>query len=120
MNHTFEWHPDRRRAPRVDLLAELQGHLVTLDELVQVKQLSLGGLVVETTAPLSPRHEHDLRITFGEKAALVRVRVIHTRVALVGEAVIYISGLQLVDPSPDVVAMIRGFLDGLVPGTERA
>ena len=38
-------------APRVDLLAELQGHVVTLDERVQVRQVSLGGMTVETTRP---------------------------------------------------------------------
>ena len=117
---TFEWLPDRRSFPRVDLLAELQGHLITLDERVQVKQLSLGGLIVETTAPLSPRHEHDLRIVIGPKTIIVRGRVIHTRAALSGDAVIYISGLQLVDPPADALATIGEYVDGLTPGSHEA
>lgn len=114
----FEWIPDRRRAPRVDLLADLHGHLVTLDEQVQVKQISLGGMTIETTAPLSPRLVHDFRVTFSERAVTLRGRVIHGRVAVAGDAVTYVSGVQFVDPPPEALTAVREFVDTLRAGDE--
>lgn len=114
----FEWIPDRRRAPRVDLLADLHGHLVTLDEQVQVKQISLGGMTIETTAPLSPRLVHDFRVTFSDRAVTLRGRVIHGRVAVAGDAVTYVSGVQFVDPPPEALTAVREFVDTLRAGDE--
>lgn len=107
----FEWLPDRRRDARVDLLADLQGHIVTLDEEVQVRQISRGGMTVETTAPLSPRLVHDFRLSVGERAVVLKGRVMHSRVKIDRDLVTYLAGIQFVDPSPASVAIIGEFLD---------
>ena len=60
----IDWIPDRRRAVRVELLTQLQGQLLALDEEVRIRQVSLGGLQLESSAPLSLREVHDLRIGF--------------------------------------------------------
>lgn len=103
--------PDRRRTPRVDLLADLQGHLVTLDEQVQVKQLSLGGMTVETTAPLSPRVQHDFRISLAESTLTVHGRVVHSRVVIRGDNVSYVAGVEFVDPTPTAQDGIRRIIE---------
>ena len=41
---SIDWMPDRRRSARVEVLAELQGQLLALDEDVRIRQVSLGGL----------------------------------------------------------------------------
>lgn len=110
MNKT-DWHPERRGEVRVDLLAELEGHIVTLDEQVQVRQLSLGGMLVETTAPLSPRVDHDFRLSLGERSLTVRARVVHSRVAIERDAVTYLSGVQFADPTSESLASLRSFID---------
>ena len=107
----YDWGPDRRRSARVDLLADLQGHVVTLDEAVQVKQVSHGGLTVETTAPLSPRVTHEFRVTIGDRTALVKARVAHSRVQLQGDTVSYQSGLEFVEPAPEAEAILREIVD---------
>lgn len=107
----IDWHPDRRSDVRVDLLAELQGHLVTLDEEIQVRQLSLGGMLVETTAPLSPRVDHDFRLTLGDTSVTVKAHVVHSRVAIDRDAVTYLSGVRFVGAPPDALARLRTVLD---------
>jgi hypothetical protein len=102
---------ERRHTPRVDLLADLHGHIVTLDEQVRVRQLSLGGLTVETTAPLSPRLVHDFRISFGNASTTVHGRVIHSRVVIDGDTVSYVAGIQFVDPGADALDLIRLVID---------
>jgi hypothetical protein len=102
---------ERRRNVRIDLLAELQGHLVTLDERVMVTQVSLGGMTVETSAPLSPRIEHDFRISFDGVSVLLHGKVVHSRVSVRGDEVSYVAGVQFLNPSPDAVAALRAFLD---------
>jgi c-di-GMP-binding flagellar brake protein YcgR len=102
---------DRRRTPRVDLLAELQGHAVTLDEQVQVTQLSLGGMTVETTAPLSPRVQHDFRISLAGATLTVHGRVVHSRVVIRGDAVSYVAGLEFVEPTPAARDGIRRIIE---------
>ncbi|MBP1604671.1 MAG: PilZ domain [Acidobacteria bacterium] len=116
MTKTFDWMPDRRRTPRVDLLAEVEGHLITLDERVQVRQLSLGGMTVETTAPLSPRVDHDFRISLGHRAVSLHARVVHARVAVDGDTVTYVAGLQFVDPTPLALEVVRSFVDSIRAG----
>jgi hypothetical protein len=114
---TPEDRPERRRDVRIDLLADLHGHLVTLDEQVQVRQISLGGMTVETTAPLSPRLDHDFRLSIGDEAVTVRARVVHSRVAVRGDAVAFLTGLQFVDPTAAALSMIREFIDKVRAGT---
>lgn len=107
---------ERRQTPRVDLLAEVEGHLITLDERVLVRQLSMGGMVVETSAPLSPRVDHDFRLSVGDRTVTVRACVMHGRVAVDGDVVTYVTGLQFLDPTPDVLTTIRTFVDRIRAG----
>jgi hypothetical protein len=102
--------PERRRSPRVDLLADLQGHLVTLDERVQVKQIGFGGMTLETTAPLSPRIEHDFRLVVGARSITVRARVVHSRLLISADSVRHVAGLEFLDPSPEALAVIGDVL----------
>jgi hypothetical protein len=102
----LDWARERRRGARVDLLAELQGHVVTLDETITVRQVGPGGLTIETTAPLSARVTHDFRVTVDDRTALVRARLAHSRVQMQGDAVSYLSGLEFVEPSQDAIHIL--------------
>lgn len=117
MAERFDWMPERRRNPRIDLLADVQGHLVTLDEQVHVRQLSLGGMTIETTAPLSPRLVHDFRITFGPDVVTLHGCVVHSRVLVDGDRVTYVSGIRFEDPTPAALEAIRRHLDEIRGGS---
>ena len=115
---TYEWNAgrERRLAPRLDLLIELKGSLVALDEAAAVQQLSLRGMTVQTTIPLSPNVTHDFRLNLEDRTLDVRTRVVHSRMAVEGDEVSYISGLAFVDLTPAAEAA----LDALVTSLEAA
>jgi len=108
-----DWVPERRRVARVDLLADLQGHLVTLDERIQVRQISPAGMTVETSAPLSPRVDHEFRLAIGSHSVHVRARVVHSRVTVRDDTVSYLAGVEFIDPAPEALAVVREFIDTL-------
>jgi hypothetical protein len=104
-------HPERRRDPRVDLLTEFQGHLITLDEAVLIQQLGPGGMTIVGNAPLSPAHVHDIQLTLDDRPIVLKVRVVHTRMTIDrGDEFSYVSGLAFVDPPADAVEAINAFL----------
>ena len=108
---SIDWMPDRRRSARVELLAELQGQLLALDEEVRIRQVSLGGLQLETSAPLSLRDTHDLRIAFDGAAAVIKARVLHSRVSINSDQVTYLSGVEFVSPSPEALALLAVLIE---------
>jgi c-di-GMP-binding flagellar brake protein YcgR len=107
---TASHEPERRRTPRVDLLAEFQGHLVALDEPVHVRQIGEGGMTVATAAPISPTLDHEFRFTLGDQAVHLRTRVVHGRVEVRDDTVTYLTGLEFLDVTPAVREVIAEFI----------
>jgi hypothetical protein len=107
---TFIWEPDRRLAPRIDLLVAVRGDLISLNEAAQVLQMSTRGMMVETTIPLSPRDTHEFRLNLNGQPLPVKTRVVHSRMAVDRDDVTYVSGLEFVDLSPGAMTEISGFI----------
>jgi hypothetical protein len=101
---------DRRQSPRVDLLTEFHGHLITLDEPVRVLQLSPGGMVIAATGPLSPSQEYDLQLTIDDRMVKLKARVVHWRMSMERNDFVYVCGMSFVDPAPEVTALVEAFL----------
>jgi hypothetical protein len=115
VSESFPGTLERRRSPRVDLLADLHGHVVTLDERVQVRQLNELGMTIETTAPLSPRSPHEFRISLDDLMLRVRGRVVHNRVLIRGDVVTYVAGVEFVDLTPEGRAVIVQIVERAAP-----
>jgi hypothetical protein len=115
---TSEWNAgrERRLAPRVNLLMELKGDLIALDEPATVQQLSLRGMTVHTNVPLGPNGTHEFRLHLDGRTLDVKTRVVHSRVVVERDDVSYISGLAFVDLTPDAEAT----LDTLIHSLETA
>jgi PilZ domain len=112
-------HHDRRRAPRVDLLTEFQGHVIALDEVVRIQQLGPAGMTIAGETPLSPAHVHDIQLTLDDKPIILKARVVHTRMTVDrGDEFTYISGLSFVDPPAEAVDAINAFLSRGAAGTD--
>jgi hypothetical protein len=96
-------HVDRRRSPRIELLGRVQGRSVTLDAPVTVREISLGGMAIETPAPFEAAAVHAFRLTMGDGSTVELVgRVMHSRPATSGRADRFVTGVQFVDAdSPD-------------------
>ena len=105
--------PGTRHAERVPIRGELHGEIMVLEPLL-VKELGPRGATIETRFPLALNSLHDLRLTLGENAVVVKARVVHSHVGEMAEdAVRYRSGVEFVEPPAYVGAAITEFLDGL-------
>jgi PilZ domain-containing protein len=93
---------DRRRSPRIEILGRLHGHAVTLDVPVTVREISLGGMALETSFAFPVGALHEFRLTLGDGSkVLLNGRVMHSRnTSPPGSEPIFITGIQFVDEEP--------------------
>src|ERR1044072_4971577 len=100
-----------RQGKRVPILGELHGEIMVLEPLV-VKELGAGGATIETRFPLPLNSLHDLRLTLGTHAVVVKARVVHSHVGEMEEdAVRYRSGVEFVEPPAYVGVAISEYLE---------
>ena len=105
--------PGIRKSDRVPILGELHGEIMVFEPL-QVKELAPDGATIETAFPLPLNSLHDLRLTLGTGAVVVKARVVHSHVGEMGEQGLrYRSGVEFVEPPAYVGAAITEFLDTL-------
>ena len=105
--------PSIRKSERLPILGDLHGEIMVFEPL-QVKELGLHGATIETAFPLPLNSLHDLRLTLGAGAVVVKARVVHSHVGDMGEdAVRYRSGVEFVEPPAYVGAAITEFLETL-------
>jgi hypothetical protein len=95
---------ERRRAPRIAILGRVHGHVASLDVAVTVREMSLGGLSMETAIAFPVGALHEFRLTLGDGASVeLKGRVVYCREASSsGGGVIYVTGVQFVDDDPPV------------------
>jgi len=104
---------DKRDTERVHILGGLQGEIMVFEPL-QIKEISRGGASVETLFPLSLNSLHELRLTLGTKSVVLKGRVAHSRISEVDQEVVtYRTGIEFVEPSERVQAVISEFLETL-------
>ena len=106
-------HDERRESDRIPILGELHGEIMVFEPMT-VKEIALDGVQVETRMPLQIDSVHDLRLTLGEHSVVVKGRVVHcTLTDMDQDVVTYRSGLELVDTSARVEAVIQEFLESI-------
>ncbi len=104
---------DKREGERVPILGDLPGEIMVFQPMV-LREISLGGATLETRAPLHLNSLHDLRLTLGGTSIIVKGRVVHSRISDVDQDIVtYRSGVEFVEPSERVRAVIDAFLAGV-------
>lgn len=89
---------DRRRSARVDVLGRVQGQLVSLDVPVFVREISLGGMSVETPRAFDVGSTQQFLLTLGDGARVeVSGRIVYSRPADDLKREFFVSGVQFVD-----------------------
>ena len=88
-------HPsERRRSPRVEMIGQLFGRLDSIDGALVVRDVSLGGMSIETPEPLESGSVLHFVLTLGDGAGVdVTGRIIRC-VEVEGR---WVSGVQVVD-----------------------
>ena len=90
---------ERRRSPRVAILGQVHGHIASLDVQVKVREMSLGGLSMETTFAFPVGAIHDFSLTLGDGAAVqLRGEVVYSRpMATTDGSSAYVTGVKFID-----------------------
>ena len=94
---------DRRRSPRIEILGRLHGQVTSLDVAVTVREISVGGMSMETAFEFPVGVIHDFRLEMGDGSWVeLRGRVLRSRsIAAPDGSRVYISGVQFLDDDPD-------------------
>jgi c-di-GMP-binding flagellar brake protein YcgR len=102
---------DKRDSQRVELLGTLHGEVMIFQPSA-VRQISHGGMQVETGFPLQLDSLHDFRLTLGDRSVVVKGRIAHSRISDVDQDIItYRSGVEFIELSERVAEAIAGFVD---------
>jgi hypothetical protein len=103
---------DRKRdAERVIVPGEVTGE-VSVYQPLTIMNLSDRGAQVETSFPLLLGSLHDFRFSLNGLSVIVKGRIVHSQIGgLDGGAVLYRTGVELVDVSDHALAAIRTFVD---------
>jgi hypothetical protein len=101
---------EKRDGSRVAMISRLEGEVMVFQPMV-IKEVSLGGALVETRFPLHLNSLHDLRLELGPRSVVVKGRVVHSQIADVDEdVVIYWTGIEFIEPSEHASSAIADFL----------
>jgi hypothetical protein len=105
-----------RNSERIQILGDLRGEVMIYQPMA-IKEISRGGVQVETGFPLQIDSLHEFRLTLGEQSIVVKGRVAHSRISDVEqELVLYRSGIEFIEPNEKVTAAIASFVDAIKSG----
>jgi PilZ domain len=107
---------NKRDAERIQILGELHGEVMVFQPMT-IKEMARGGVQVETGFPLQLDSLHEFRLTLGDRSVVVKGRVAHCSITDVEqEIVLYRSGIEFVEPSDRVFAVISDFITAIQDG----
>ena len=107
---------DKRDTERIEILGELGGEVMVFQPMA-IREISRGGAQVETAFPLQLDSLHDFRLTLGDSSVVLKGRVAHCSISDVDqEVVLYRSGIEFIEPSDRVAAVIAHFIDAITDG----
>jgi len=102
---------DKRDAERVPILGELQGEMMVFQPML-IKEISCGGVTIETRYPLHLNSLHDVRLILGHTSVILKGRVVHSRIIDVDQDIVaYRTGLEFIEPTERVVKAVSEYLD---------
>jgi PilZ domain len=103
---------DRKRdAERVIVPGEVTGE-VSVYQPLTIMNLSDRGAQVETSFPLLLGSLHDFRFSLNGLSVIVKGRIVHSQIGgLDGGAILYRTGVELVEVSEHALAAIRTFVE---------
>jgi len=107
---------DKRDTERIEILGELHGEVMVFQPTI-IKEISHGCAQVETSFPLHLDSLHDFRLTLGERSIVIKGRVAHCSISDVEqEGVVYRSGIEFIEPSDRIFAVIADFIEAIKSG----
>jgi hypothetical protein len=104
---------DKRDGERLAILGQLHGEVMVFQP-TTIREIGRRGVQLETAFPLQLDSLHDFRLTLGDRSVVIKGRVVHCSISDVDqELVTYRSGVEFVDMSDRIDAVLTGFLDSI-------
>ena len=105
---------DRRRSPRVEVIGKVQGRVASSDVAVVVREMSLGGMSIESDAAFELGAVTDFLLTLGDGAGIeLYGRTVYTRAIEGSPTPRFLTGIQFVDQEDATPAPVRGIISKL-------
>ncbi|MBL8139519.1 MAG: PilZ domain-containing protein [Acidobacteria bacterium] len=102
---------ERRRTTRIEIIQHVGGTIVPLRAHLRVKEMSLGGMLIETNAELPPLGIHEFRLQLSDGAeTLVRGHIVHGRFEVRHGGVMFTLGIEFSFLPMESVEVIRKFI----------
>lgn len=106
----------KRERERIEILGELHGEVMMFQP-VAIKEISVGGAQLETMFPLQINSLHDFRLSLGDRSVVVKGRVAHCRISDVDQDLVtYRSGVEFIEPSDRISAVVSDFIESIKAG----
>ena len=67
-----------RDGERIEILGELHGEVMVFEPMA-IREISRGGMQIETAFPLQPDSLHDFRLSLGDRSVVIKGRIVHCR-----------------------------------------
>jgi PilZ domain len=107
---------EKRDKERVEILGTLRGEVMVFQPMA-IKEISRGGAQIEAAFPLHLDSLHDFRLSLGDRFVVVKGRVVHCSITDVEqELVLYRAGVEFIEPSEPVAAVIADFIEAITTG----
>ena len=109
---------DTRGSERLPILGELHGEVMVFQPMA-IREISHGGAQIETSYPLHLDSLHQFRLALGGSSIVLSGRVAHCSISDVDQEVVrYRSGVEFIELSARLHAVIDGFLNDLKQGRQ--
>lgn len=107
---------EQRDAERIQILGDLRAEVMVFQPMA-IREISRGGVQVETAFPLQLDSLHDCRLTLGDRSVIVKGRVVHCSISDVNqEVVMYRSGIEFIEPPDRVDDVVADFIEAIRDG----
>jgi hypothetical protein len=101
----------KREAERVDVPGQVSG-AVTVFQPMTIINISVKGMLMESSAPLHNDSLHDFRLSLNDRSVVVKGRVVYCKIGELREGnVRYRCGVEFVEPPPHAIAAIADFVE---------
>jgi PilZ domain len=114
---------ERRLSPRIEILGQLDGFLMTVDTAVTILDLSEGGFGIDTPVPLQNGEMHECRFSLRDGVSVILLaRVVHCRPKKSKKgATRYLAGFEFLEqPNAEAASARAQLLERMASNLPRA
>jgi len=105
-----------RDGERIEILGELHGEVMVFEPMA-IREISRGGMQIETAFPLQLDSLHDFRLSLGDRSVVIKGRIVHCSISDVDqEVVVYRSGIEFIEPAERVEHVVVEFIQAIKDG----